>query len=168
MYWDFKIIPFTLYTYVLAKILQNGAKFLHKTNSWFKNHMRNLVNYRQAVESPESWNLIGYFCPKNTFLQLKHIQRIYTILLSTSCVKMCHFRNRMLLFMTQPLYIFLAQTLDTFYKSSLSKWKFSGLRLLALKFTKFLMSFLKPRVSFSSNFASLSSVMKLTLLYIFI
>ena len=168
MYWDFKIIPFTLCTYVLAKILQNGAKFLHKTNSWFKNRMRNLVNYRQAVESHESWNLIGYFCPKNTFLQLKHIQRIYAILLSTSYVKMCHFRNRMLFFMTQPLYIFLAQTLDTFYKSSLSKWKFPGLRLLALKFTKFLMSFLKPRVSFSSNFASLSSVMKLTLLYIFI
>ena len=34
LYWDFKIIPFTLYTYVLAKILQNGAKFIQKTNSW--------------------------------------------------------------------------------------------------------------------------------------
>ena len=36
LYWDFKIIPFTLYTYVLAKILQNGAKFIQKTNSSFK------------------------------------------------------------------------------------------------------------------------------------
>ena len=36
LYWDFKIIPFTLYTYVLAKILQNGAKFIQETNSWFK------------------------------------------------------------------------------------------------------------------------------------
>ena len=30
LYWDFKIIPFTLYTYVLAKILQNGPKFIQK------------------------------------------------------------------------------------------------------------------------------------------
>ena len=28
LYWDFKIIQFTLYTYVLAKILQNGDKFI--------------------------------------------------------------------------------------------------------------------------------------------
>ena len=35
-YWDFKITPFTLYTYVLAKILQNGEKFKGKTGSWFK------------------------------------------------------------------------------------------------------------------------------------
>ena len=45
-------------------------------------------------------------------------------------------------------------------KSSTSKCKFSDLPLLALKFTKFLMLFLEPRVSFSSNFASLFSVMK--------
>ena len=51
LYWDFKI---TLYTYVLAKILQNGDKFIQKTNSCFKNHMRKLDNYRQAVESPKS------------------------------------------------------------------------------------------------------------------
>ena len=36
LYWDFKIIPFRLYTYVFPKILQNGAKFIQKTNSWFK------------------------------------------------------------------------------------------------------------------------------------
>ena len=28
LYWGFKKIPFTFYTYVLAKILQNGAKFI--------------------------------------------------------------------------------------------------------------------------------------------
>ena len=55
---------------------------------------------------------------------------------------------------------FSAQTLCNFNKSSTSKWKFSGLPLLALKFTKFLMSFLDPRVGFSSNFASLFSVMR--------
>ena len=80
LYWGFKKIPFTLYTYVLTKILQNGAKFIQKLTPGFKNHMRNLDNFRQAVESPKSWNLMGYFCPKNTFFQLKHyIQRIYLI-----------------------------------------------------------------------------------------
>ena len=34
LYRDFKIISFSLYTYVLAKILQSGAKFIQKTNSW--------------------------------------------------------------------------------------------------------------------------------------
>ena len=34
--WGFKKIPFTLYTYVLAKILQNGAKFRY-TKAGFKN-----------------------------------------------------------------------------------------------------------------------------------
>ena len=28
LYWGFNKIPFTFYTYVLAKILQNGAKFI--------------------------------------------------------------------------------------------------------------------------------------------
>ena len=36
----------------------------------------------------------------------------------------------------------------------------SDLPLFALKFTKFFMSFLKPRASFSSSFASLSTVMR--------
>ena len=50
--------------------------------------------------------------------------------------------------------------LNTFEKSSYSKNKFSDLPLLALKFTKFLVSFLETRVSFSSNFGSLCSVMR--------
>ena len=67
-------------SYVITK----WCKIYTKTDSGFKNHMRNLDNFRQTVESPKSWNLMGYFCPKNTFLQLKHyIQRIYLTLLST-------------------------------------------------------------------------------------
>ena len=54
LYRNFKIIPFTLFTYVLARILQNGAKFIQKPTPGLKNHMRNLDNYRQAVESPKS------------------------------------------------------------------------------------------------------------------
>ena len=73
----------TLHFYVLAMIFQNGAKFRY-TKAGFKNYW-NLNNFRQAVETPKSWNLMG-FCPKNTFLQLKHIQWIYLTLLSTTCV----------------------------------------------------------------------------------
>ena len=55
------ILPFLLYTYVVANILQNGAKFRY-SKAGLKNY-RNLNNFRQAVESPKSWNLMG-FCPK--------------------------------------------------------------------------------------------------------
>ena len=49
----------------------------------FKNHMRNLDNFRQAVESPKSWNSMGYICLKTTFLYLKHYLQIYLTSLST-------------------------------------------------------------------------------------
>ena len=45
----------------------------------------------------------------------------------------------------------LAKTLYSIDKSSTSKYKFSDLPLLALKFTKFLMMFLEPRVSFRTK-----------------
>ena len=56
LYWVLKKIPFTFYAYVLVKILQNGAKFIQKEKliPGFKNHMRSLSNFRQAVESPKS------------------------------------------------------------------------------------------------------------------
>ena len=50
--WGFKKIPYTLCNYVLAKVLQNGAKFGY-TKADFKNY-KNLNIFRQAVESPKS------------------------------------------------------------------------------------------------------------------
>ena len=51
-----------------------------KLTPGFKNHMRNWGSFRQAVGSPKSWNLMGYFCPKKTFLKLKsYIQMAYLI-----------------------------------------------------------------------------------------
>ena len=50
--WGFKKTPFTLSTYVFAKILQNSAKFRYAKTD-FKNY-RNLNNFRKAVESPKS------------------------------------------------------------------------------------------------------------------
>ena len=38
--------------------------------------MKNLDNFRQAVESPKSWNSMGYICLKTTFLHLKHYLQI--------------------------------------------------------------------------------------------
>ena len=52
--WSFKKIPFALYTYVLTKILQNGAKFIQKLTPGFKSRTRNLDNFRQAMETPKS------------------------------------------------------------------------------------------------------------------
>ena len=39
----------------LRYYIQNGAKFLQKLTPGFNNHMRNLDNFRQAVECPKSW-----------------------------------------------------------------------------------------------------------------
>ena len=45
--------------------------------------MRNLDKFRQAVESPKSWNSMGYICLKTTFFYLKHHLQIYLTLFST-------------------------------------------------------------------------------------
>ena len=149
LHWTFKKIPFTLYTYVLAEILQNGIKFLQRVTSGFENHKRNLNNFIQAVESPKSWNLMGFY-PKNTFLiparflQTEHLSNIiFNYLCENSPNYLFHFWNHKSFLTTQLPCIFLAQTLHTFYKSSPSKCKFSRFSLIRLKFTKFLMSFFK-------------------------
>ena len=94
MYWGFKKIPFTLYTYVLDKTLQNVAKFIQKLTPGFVNHMTNLDNFRQAVKISKKLKFGGlflskkYICPKSTFLQLKHyIRRIYLTILLIPCGK---------------------------------------------------------------------------------
>ena len=57
--------PFSLaYTYVLAKILQNGAKCIQKLTPGFKNIIRNLDNFRQAVESSKKLKFDGILSPK--------------------------------------------------------------------------------------------------------
>ena len=63
-------------------------------------------------------------------------------------------------FTTQLVCIIVAQTLHTFDKNIPSKCKFSDFPLPELKFIKFLMSFFKQKVSFSSKCGSLSSVMR--------
>ena len=91
-------------------------------------------------------------CPKNTFLQLKHIQRIYLTLLSTT-LKVHQFSYVIFEIIGHFLrhnssLFFLAQTLHNFDKNVPAKCKFSDFSLLELKFTKFLMSFFKQKVIF--------------------
>ena len=129
--------------------------------------MRNFDNFRQAAERPKSWNSRrGYLCPKSTCFQVKQcIEWIYLIFLSTTCVKIhqisyvifetiSHFSRHI------SSAFFLAQTLHTFDKRSPSERKFSDFPLLPLKFTKFLVSFFKQKVSFSSKSRSFFSVMR--------
>ena len=128
--------------------------------------MRNLDNFRQAVESPKSWNSMGYFClktiyipsPKTLFTDLSNIT--FNYLCENSPNSLCHFWNHKSFFMTQLVYIILAQTLHTFDKNISSKCKFLDFLLLKLKFIKFLIPFFKQKVSFSWNFGSLFSVVR--------
>ena len=83
----------------------------------------------------------------------------FNYLCENSPNSLCHFWNHKSFFMTQLFCTFLAETLNAIQKSSTSKCRFPDLSLLSLKFTKLVMSFLKSR-AFSSNFASLSSVMR--------
>ena len=50
----FKKIQFTFYTYVLAKILQNGAKFIQ---NWLL--VEEFGKLQTRVESPKSWHWMG-------------------------------------------------------------------------------------------------------------
>ena len=176
LYWGFRKFPFTLYTYALAKMLQNRAKFIQKLTPGFKNHMRNFDNFRQAVESSKKWNLMDKFWPKNTFVQKMHSldKKLYTEDLSKITSKylcenspyyLCHFWNHNSLFTTQLPCTFLTQRLHTFYKRNPSKCKVLDFPLLGLKFTKFLVSFFKQKVSFPSKFPSFWVTWKIILLY---
>ena len=80
---------------------------------------------------------------------------------------LCHFWNHKSFFTTQLLWIFLAQTLHTFHKSSPSKCKFLDFPLLGLKFTKLLMSFFKQKASFLQSLDLFLVSWEVILLYFF-
>ena len=125
------------------------------------------------ITSSRQWKVQKIEIQWDTFVwkihsfQLKHyIQRIYLTLLPTTCVKihqipyMCHFWNHKSFFTTQLVCIILVQIFYTFDENISSKFTFSDFSLLKLKYIKFLMSFFKQKVSFSSKFGSLFSVMR--------
>ena len=130
----------------------------------FKNHMRNLDNFRKAVESPKRSNSKGYICPRNTFLQLKHyIQRKYLTLLSTT-MKI----HRILYVIFETINHFSLHNLPVFFKLK----HYILLTEISLKSAHFQIStarvkirqnihvILQQKVSFSSKFGSLLSIMR--------
>ena len=133
----------------------------------------NLDNFRQALENSKCWNLMGYFCPKLNFPKKysPSAKTLYIEYLTFNylCENSPGYLSHYITFHdTTPQYFFLAQTLHSFYKSSPSKWNFSDLLLLRLKFTKFLMSFFKQKNQFFFRFGSLNSVSwEIILLYFF-
>ena len=128
--------------------------------------MRNLDKFRQAVESPKSWNSMSYIFLKKYVLSFKTLYTkdlsniTFNYLYPYSPNSWCHFWNHKLFFSTQLVRIVLAQTLHTFDKNISWKCKFSDFPLHELKFIKVLMSFSKQKVSFSLKFGSLFSVIK--------
>ena len=136
-----------------------------------------------CVDSP---NYLCHFWNQSHFSQhksslsfyLKHyilstkaqIFRLSTAQLKVHQNSPCHFSIKKSVFLNSLdlfsvsweiiLLYFLVWNFMCYGKSSTSKCKFPDLLLLALKFTKFLMSILEPRVSFSSNFTSLFSLMR--------
>ena len=131
------------FTFVLAKIIRDGAKFIQMLTLGFKYHMRNLKNFRQAVVSSKNWNLMGFFV-QTAKIYTEDLSNItFNYLHKNSPNYVYHFWNHKSFFRTQLFSIFLAQTLHNFYKSSPSKWKFSDLPLQRLKLIKFPMSFFK-------------------------
>ena len=97
-----------------------------------------------------------------TFIQKIHLSKKYIPSAKTLYTPnyLCHFWNDKPFFKTQLLCIMLAQTLHTFYESSPSKCQFLDFPLLGLKFTKFLMSSFKQKVSCSSKCGHFFSVMR--------
>ena len=78
LFWAFKKIPFTLYTFVLAKILQNGVKFIQKLTSGFKNHKKEFGKLQTGSGKFKKLKFDGLFLSKNTFLQRKHYIQEFT------------------------------------------------------------------------------------------
>ena len=74
--------PFSLALHLCSSyVITKWSKIYTKLTPDFKIHTRNLVNFRQVVESQKGSNLVRYICLKTTFFHLKHLQ-IYVTLLS--------------------------------------------------------------------------------------
>ena len=108
------------------------------------------------------------YIPSAKTLYIEDLSNItFNYLCQNSLNSFCHSWNHKSFFTTQFLYIFLAQTLHTFEKSSPKKCKFSDFLLLVLKFTKFLMLFSNKKSVFVQSLDHSSVSWEITLLYYF-
>ena len=121
-------------------------KVYTKADHWFQKSHEEYEELQTSSGKSKKLKLLG-FCPKNTFLQLKPIQRIYLTLLSTTCVKIHQITD--VIFETtshfsqhNPSVSFLLKH-NILSRKEPIKVQFSDFQLLRLKLTKFLMSFFK-------------------------
>ena len=78
--WGFKKIPFTLCTYVLARILQ--------TDSWFQKSHEEFGQLQASIGKSKKLKSDGLHLPKKHIPSAKTLYtEIYLTLLSTTCVK---------------------------------------------------------------------------------
>ena len=133
--------PFTLYTYVLAKILQNGAKFIQKLTPGFKRSHEEFGQRQTSIGKSKKLKFGGQLLSKKYIhspktLYTEDLSNItFNYLSGNSPNYSCHLWNHKSFVTPNLLCIFLAQTLYTFYKGSPSECKFSDFPLLALKVT---------------------------------
>ena len=99
-----------------------------KLTPGFKNHMRNLDNFRQAVVQKveiQYATFVKKFIPSAKTLYKEGLSNITTNYLCKNAPhSLCHFWNHMSFFTTQLVYIILAQTLHTFDKNIPSECRF--------------------------------------------
>ena len=87
---SFKKIPFTLYSYVLTKILQNGATFIQKLTLGFKNHMRNLGKSKKVKF--DGLLLSKKYIPSAKTLNTEDLSKVtFKSLCENSPNYLCHF-----------------------------------------------------------------------------
>ena len=126
---------------------------MQKLTPGFKND-RNLDNFRQAVERPKTWNLMA------TFVQEIHLSKTYIPSAKTNTEDLS---NIIFNYLCENLPNDLCQfwSHKSFFTSVFLWLKhYTLFPQLALKSTKFLMSFFKQKVSFSSKFGSFFSIMR--------
>ena len=135
--------------------------------------MSNLDNFRKAVKNPKSSNSMGLHLSKNYIRSAKilYVEDFSNITFNYLCENLpnylCHFWNHNSFFTTQLVYIVLAQMLHTLNKNIPSKWKFSEISVLKLKFIKFLMPFFKEKWVFLETLHHCPVSWETTLLYFF-
>ena len=108
---------------------------------------------------------MGYFCPKNTFLQLKHyIQRIYLTLLSTTCVKIHQIPyvifETISHFSRHNSSVFFSSNITYFLKKQLIKMQVFQLSTARINIHQIPHAIFQQKVGFSLKSGSLYSFMR--------
>ena len=148
LHWGFKKIPFALCTYVLAKILKNGAKFIQKLTPGFK------ISGKSKKLKFDGLFLSKKYIPSGKTYTNDLSNITFNYLCDNSPNFFCHFWNHKSLFTTQLFCIFLAQTLHT---NKVHIFRISTARVKIHQIPYFIF---QTKNQFFSKFESLFSVLR--------